>query len=273
MPADIDATLLWPMWLSKELSSSPEEAPRVKVAPFLGRFDRSGRYDDEVLRMGAGMVAARFVCDRYDDGTSGRKPRTMLCEVLISQDEPSEQDARVRDSALLTVDVGDAAQLGAVMVCIGVAVATGFVVDGVGFEVVVAGCSSWEVDEAKGMESAGSGSRLFFSLIEMTIFSRSLGVMWFCWRPRVRCSDESFLLKPGRTMGKVGSSDDDKSSRSLSSDDDDETLDDRAGIGMCRARGIREQTNVSLFHRRQLRFSRRLPSSMTSEILLKTASW
>jgi hypothetical protein len=121
----------------------------------------------------------------------------------------------------------------------------------------------------EGMNDADSGSRLFFSLMEMTIFSRSMGVMWFCWRPRLRCSDDSLLLNSGLTMGE-GSNDDTSSSSDSSSDDD--TLLERAGRGMFfRARGMREHTNVSRFHRRQLRFSNRLPSSMASEILLKTA--
>ena len=106
--------------------------------------------------------------------------------------------------------------------------------------------------------------------MEMTIFSRSMGVMWFCWRPRLRCSEDSLLLNSGLTTGE--GSNDDTSSSSDSSDDD--TLLDRAGRGMFfRARGMREQTNVSRFQRRQLRFSNRLPSSMASEILLKTAGY
>ena len=119
------------------------------------------------------------------------------------------------------------------------------------------------------MDNADSGSRLFFSLMEMTIFSRSMGVMWFCWRPRVRCSEDSLLLNSGLTTGE--GSNDDTSSWSESSVDD--TLLERAGRGMFfRARGMREHTNVSRFHRRQLRFSNRLPSSMASEILLKTTA-
>lgn len=43
-PVDNEPTLLCPMWLSRELSSSPEEAPRVKVAPFFGRLRRLGWY-------------------------------------------------------------------------------------------------------------------------------------------------------------------------------------------------------------------------------------
>ena len=80
----------------------------------------------------------------------------------------------------------------------------------------------------EGMDSADSGSRLFFSLMEMTIFSRSMGVMWFCWRPRLRCSEDSLLLNSGLTTGE--GSNDDTSSSSDSSDDD--TLLERAGRGM-----------------------------------------
>lgn len=75
------------MWLSSELSSSPDDVPIVNMAPFF--LGGCCRYEGEVLRIGVG-IAARFVCERYDDGAPpGTKPRTMLCVLLISVDELS----------------------------------------------------------------------------------------------------------------------------------------------------------------------------------------
>lgn len=90
--------------------------------------------------MGVGCVAARFVCERYDDGTSGLKPLTMLW-VLISVDELSDDDAMAWESVLLTVDVEDSRWLGAAMVGMGVATVrsgsnAGAGADGVGFVAV-----------------------------------------------------------------------------------------------------------------------------------------
>lgn len=73
--------------------------------------------------------------------------------------------------------------------------------------------------------------------MDMTIFSKSIGVMCFS-RPRLRCSEESLLVSSGRTVGEA--SDDTSSSES---DSLEETLLDNAGIdacAMCLARGTRE---------------------------------
>jgi hypothetical protein len=216
----------------------------------------------------------------------------MLWE-LIPADELCEDDATACESVLLTVEADDTRWVGAAIV--GMQVATGFAKTNAGAGAGAAadtgvGASAgagvvdfvaigvWRSSEGGGFDMAGegidnadSGSRLFFSLIEMTIFSRSMGVMWFCWRPRVRCSDDSLLLNSGLRIGE-GCNDDTSSSSDRSSVD--ETLLERAGRGMLfRGRGMREHTNVSRFHRRQLRFSNRLPSSMASEILLKTAEY
>ena len=100
-----DSELLY-MWLSNELSSSPDEVPMVNIGPFF--FGCACWYCADVLRIGVGC-AARFVCDRYDDGAPpGTNPRTMLC-VLISVfellSEPTVCDAL--SSLVSTVDAED----------------------------------------------------------------------------------------------------------------------------------------------------------------------
>ena len=79
------------------------------MAPFFfGGFDCANR--GEVLRIGVGCAAAaRFVCERYDDGAPpGTKPRMMLW-VLISVFEllsdPTVCDAS--SSWVSTVEVDD----------------------------------------------------------------------------------------------------------------------------------------------------------------------
>ena len=80
-----DNELLY-MWLSSELSSSPDEVPIWNMAGFF--FGCDGWYLGDVFRIGVGC-AARFVWERYEDvAPPGLKPRTMLW-VLISVDELS----------------------------------------------------------------------------------------------------------------------------------------------------------------------------------------
>ena len=88
-----DSELLY-MWLSSELSSSPEEVPMVNIAGFFLGCD--GWYLGEVFKIGVGC-AARLVCDRYEEvAPPGLKPRTMLC-VLISVEELSCEPDRSCD--------------------------------------------------------------------------------------------------------------------------------------------------------------------------------
>ena len=155
---------------------------------------------------------------------------------------------------------------------------------------------------AEGGSAAGSagvgigssiGSRRFVSLMEMTIFSRSIGVMCFS-RPRLRVlSPDSFRLRPGRARGMRGLMvcDVESTSKSSSDDEAESSDDERAGIDksplVAAVRGImrrcwegrlREsgrwvsgaQQKVSRFHSRQLRFSSRLPSSIACEVLEKS---
>lgn len=275
------------MWLSSELSSSPDEPPRVKVAPFF--FNGSGLrtlsflYCGEVFSIGVGCEAS-CVCERYDDILLGLKPLTISC-VLISVAELSEEiilpegfdallprveadESRACDATARLFD--DLATLSG---CDSFTGGNDLTVGGVGDD----GLSLFNMKA--GSESEGKGSRFFFSCIEMTIFSRSIGVMCFS-RPLLRCSVESLLRNPGRTTGEGGGK------ASSMSDSLEETLLDNAGTGMCcLARGDKlhlpasgergcwvsgEQQNVSRFHNLQLRFSSRLPSSIASEILENT---
>lgn len=156
--------------------------------------------------------------------------------------------------------------------------------------VVVAGSSkeilekSWETDVTGATTGSGlkdeagmtnsTRSRCWLSLIEMTIFSRSTGVMCFS-PPRILLSVERWRVSSGRAWG--------ASESSSSSDTAESRLEDRSGSGMSAvaACGLKEfaggerrsgwaQQKVSRFQRRQLRFSRRLPSSIACEVLEKS---
>lgn len=103
--------------------------------------------------------------------------------VLISVDELSDEEAMACESVLLTVEVDDSIWLGVVMVGMEVATGCSFTVADVGgADLVAVGVLCWSEDGdagrvGDGIERADRGSRLFFSLIDMTIFSRSMGVM------------------------------------------------------------------------------------------------
>jgi len=142
---------------------------------------------------------------------------------------------------------------------------------------------SWETDVTGATTGSGlndeagmtnsTRSRCWLSLIEMTIFSRSTGVMCFS-PPRVLLSVERWRVSSGRAWG--------TSESSSSSDTADSRLEDRSGSGMSlvAACGLKEaggerrsgcaQQKVSRFQRRQLRFSSRLPSSMAWEVFEKS---
>ena len=124
--------------------------------------------------------------------------------------------------------------------------------------------------EGVGMGSSIGSTSSWFCLIEMTMFSRSMGVICFS-RPRL----QSARHNSGRAFGilVVAGADRDCSS---SSEDSELTLDenDKRGMGMSVAAafgdgvegGSFEQQNVSRFHSLQLRFSSRLPSSMACDV-------
>ena len=134
--------------------------------------------------------------------------------------------------------------------------------------------------------SIGFGSSSFVSLIEITIFSRSHGVMCFS-RPLLVQSRATVCRNSGRALGiVVAAIGDTAASSSSNSDSDAESrLEDSAGTGMsvaaafglsehaARVGGMVErafesglQQKVSRFQSLQLRFSSRLPSSMACEV-------
>jgi hypothetical protein len=237
-----DSELLY-MWLSSELSSSPDDVPIVNMAGFF--FGCDGWYLGDVFKIGVGC-AARFVCERYEDvAPPALKPRTMLC-VLISVDELScEPDLscdmcelwvlRVEDEAIGKAAVG--------VMAIGAAGSVGAGALGAG-ALLVSGWSnvnlekSWEI-EVEGSTAGtttGSGlyedagmanstrSRCWLSLMEMTIFSRSTGVMCF--------SRATFLLSVERWRVSSGRADGAQEASSRSSDTAESRLDDNSGTGM-----------------------------------------
>lgn len=161
------------------------------------------------------------------------------------------------------------------------------------------GSIGYEGGVATLMVGRSMGSSGLASLIEMTIFSRSIGVMCFS-RPRLRLlSVDSLRLSSGRALGMRGVMGDDAST--ASSLETDSRLEERAGIarvsgcedarwadvvcfvgraatvvaregcrheeGMVREVGCESgaQQKVSRFHKRQLRFSSRRPFSIACE--------
>jgi hypothetical protein len=171
------------------------------------------------------------------------------------------------------------------------------------FSVEGDGVGSWSCDVnvvvvdsgADADEGMGSsiGSSCLVSLMEMTIFSRSIGVMCFSF-PRLRLhsavSDEELMR--GATGDDVSNSSSDEAESKLEERAGSEfispccgvavvdlaTFDDREGserrievegalVGDCDAGA---QQNVSRFHNRQLRFSSRFPSSMACDVFEKS---
>ena len=186
-------------------------------------------------------------------------------------------------------DIGKAAVGAMAIGAAGFFGATGVSLDAV----VVSGWSKVNLEKSCEMDVAGtttgSGlnddagmanstrSRCWLSLIEMTIFSRSTGVMCF--------SRATFLLSVERWRVSSGRVDGAQEASSSSSDTAESRLEDSSGTGMSlvAARGLYEvggvrrglasgcaQQKVSRFQRRQLRFSRRLPSSIACDVLEKS---
>lgn len=216
----------------------------------------------------------------------------MLC-VLISvvelSSEPTFSDCRELDSFVSTVDAEDSRMVACEAEGCGVVSSSGvcdcFVESMWSFE---RSCDAdVESGSATAFEDGGgigrsSGSSCCVSLIEMTIFSRSMGVMCFS-RPLLLLLEESVRRSSGRASGMVVWRVADVSS--VSSDTADSTLDESAGTGMSvvaafgragnetrggkvdRACDSGLQQNVSRFHKRHDRFSNRLPSSMACDVL------
>ena len=131
-----------------------------------------------------------------------------------------------------------------------------------------------------------SGSRSFFSLMVMTIFSKSSGVMWRS-RPLLRLLPESWRATLGRKM--LSGADVDALSSlsdSITSSSNEPMLLESSGMsdeylpselrcaiemaGVVALASPGAQQKVSLFHNLQLRFSKRRPSSIDPAHLLKT---
>lgn len=139
-------------------------------------------------------------------------------------------------------------------------------------EVEGATAGSCLYEEGAGMVNSTRAS-FWLSLMEMTIFSRSTGVMCFS-QGRLLLSVERWRVSSGRAVA----------ASSSSSDTADSRLEDNSGTGMslvaaCGFAGFEkgveggeggEQQKVSRFQSRQLRFSRRFPSSMACEVLEKS---
>lgn len=174
--------------------------------------------------MGAGIACWRLVRDLYDEDTRpGEKPRTTLwelqsVEVLVS--EPTTGGLileRSLSTAVATVDVEESGTM------------WDFVVEGGGLD-CSAGCSVFSLSSlfcsGDGIGKGARGSKSFFSLMEMTKLSRSIGVMCFSV-PRFRLSVESCLRMWGRDE-EVDCRVEVLSTRS--SESSDSTLEERAGM-------------------------------------------
>lgn len=132
------------------------------------------------------------------------------------------------------------------------------------------------------------GSRTFFALMVITIFSKSSGVMWRS-RPRLLLLTESCRNICGRVISRGPEVEEvvwSLSDSSASSFENDSKLLERLGISYCPselldarevamvvelASEMGSQQNVSLFHTLQLRFSSLRPCSSDLEHREKTA--
>ena len=134
-----------------------------------------------------------------------------------------------------------------------------------------------------------SGSNSFFSLIVMTIFSRSSGVMCLS-RPRLRLPTESCLRIKGCAISRGAEVDEEvlSDSNSRASSSSESMLPERSGTSVDEYRPSElleeieiagvvalasetgSQQNVSLFHNLQDRFSNLRPSSNDPAHLEKT---
>lgn len=155
----------------------------MKVAPFFfGRlsFKRgSCLYWGDDFKMGTGG-AANWVCDLYEDIFDGSNPRMISC-VLTSVDELSDE-TMLPDGLDALLAMSEAEESRGCPV--GARLAEDWATftfdsdDGFGSVGVESDAGSLYTTGA-GSDSEGSGSRFFFSWMDMTIFSRSIGVMCF----------------------------------------------------------------------------------------------
>ena len=214
--------------------------------------------------------AVRRGIDRYDELTcDGEKPLTTL--VVLRSDEA---ESEVTDWAEgVNSELKEVSSVGC---CVMTLSACGMVVSRGGEYVLM-------------LRVMGSSS--FFSLMVMTIFSRSSGVIWRS-RPRLLLLTESFLRIRGCAMSRGADVDEEVlslSNSSASSSASESRLPERLGTSVeyrpsefldaiemagvvAFASETGSQQNVSLFHNLQLKFSNRRPSSNDPEHLEKTDS-
>lgn len=168
--------------LSNELSTNDslsdcEDPPSANMACF---FVAANRVFEARADFGVDAGPLRSGMDRYDDDTcDGEKPRTTL--VVILRSDAVLTELAVVDCDDLSDDGGDTedwALTGSGAVMIGLAMLLSF------SSVVLASGARYE------WVLMASGSRSFFSLMVMTIFSRSSGVICRSL-PRLRLQPES----------------------------------------------------------------------------------
>jgi hypothetical protein len=130
-----------------------------------------------ISAVGIDEGAVRRGIDRYEELTcEGENPRTTL--VVLLSEVPLSDDAGCAEWSEASSEVTDLLSTAGVMIC------------GVDVGCCVAGVASGASGARGGRLLRESGSRSFFSLIVMTIFSRSSGVMCRS-RPRLRLWIES----------------------------------------------------------------------------------
>jgi len=160
--------------------SSPDDPPRANIAFFLapGPFEV---FAATMSAVGMDEGADRSGMDLYDELTcDGEKPLTTLVELLSEVPLTESEEAGCAETSEAESEVNDSTMDG---------VGNGFDDSGAdwGSRLFAGSGARYEW-----VLMATSGSRFFFSLMVMTIFSRSSGVMCLS-RPRLRLCTESCL--------------------------------------------------------------------------------
>lgn len=259
--------------------SDCDDAPSANIACF---FAVARRVFEARADFGNDVGALRSGIDRYDDDTcDGENPLTTLVtlrsDVEVTESAAADCGELSDDSVLLGGTVGagafDVAMAGAVCSCEALLVgfASDFLASGARYECVL----------------MPNGSRSFFSLIVITIFSKSSGVICRSL-PRLLLQAEScrctlgLVMLRGADVEALSSLSDSMASSSARESrlpDSSGTSEvyrpsellceiDIAGVVALASPGA--QQNVSLFHNLQLKFSSRRPSSIDPAHLLNT---
>jgi hypothetical protein len=150
------------------IESSPEDPPSANIPCFFG----AGPFVELAATISAvGMEegAERRGMDLYDELTcEGEKPLTTLVVLLSEAPLAESEEAGCAECSDVLSEAKDSTM------------------EGVGIVVSAAGSGMFSGSGARyEWVLKGRGSNFFFSLISMTIFSRSSGVMWRS-RPRLR---------------------------------------------------------------------------------------